>query len=60
MDKDLIVESEIGEKIVNPEVTKELCSNGFYVLPDSLMKQFLDDESELIHLKEKLNRKETD
>lgn len=58
MDKDLILESEIGEKIVNPEVTKELCSNGFYVLPDSLMKQFLNDESELIHLKEKLKKGE--
>ena len=58
MDKDLIIESEIGNKMVNPEVTKELCANGFYVLSDELMKQFLSDESELIHLKEKLKRKE--
>lgn len=59
MDKDLIVKSETGEIIVNPEVTKELCSNGFYILSDSLMKQFLDDESELIHIKEEIKRKES-
>lgn len=60
MDKDLILESEIGEKIVNPEVAKELCSNGFYILKDSLMKQFLKDELELVRLKEQIKRKETD
>lgn len=59
MDKDLILESEIGEKIVNPEVAKELCSNGFYILKDSLMKQFLKDELELVRLKEQIKRKET-
>ena len=60
MDKDLILESEIGTKIVNPEVAKELCSNGFYILRDSLMRQFLADELELVHLKEQIKRKETD
>lgn len=56
MDKDLILESEIGNKIVNPDVAKELCSNGFYILRDSLMKQFLKDELELVHLKEKIKK----
>lgn len=51
MDKDLIITTEIGEKIVNPEAVKKIKDSGFCVIPDSLLRQLLDDELELIKLK---------
>lgn len=56
MDKDLIITTEIGERIVNPEVVKEIKESGFCVIHDSLMRQFLDDELELVKLKDKLKK----
>lgn len=56
MDKDLIITTAVGEKIVNPEVVKEIKESGFCVIHDSLMRQFLDDELELVKLKNKLKK----
>ena len=56
MDKDLIITTEIGERIVNPEAVKEIKESGFCVIHDSLMRRFLDDELELVKLKNKLKK----
>lgn len=56
MDKDLIITTEIGERIVNPEAVKEIKESGFCVVHDSLMRKFLDDELELVRLKDKLKK----
>ena len=56
MDKDLIITTAVGEKIVNPEVVKEIKESGFCVIHDSLMRQFLDDELELVKLKDELKK----
>ena len=56
MDKDLIITTAVGEKIVNPEAVKEIKESGFCVIRDSLMRQFLDDELELIKLKDELKK----
>ena len=56
MDKDLIITTEIGERIVNPEAVKEIKESGFCVSHDSLMRKFLDDELELVKLKDELKK----
>ena len=56
MDKDLIITTEIGERIVNPEAVKEIKESGFCVVHDSLMRKFLDDELELVELKDELKK----
>lgn len=56
MDKDLIITTEIGERIVNPEAVKEIKESGFCVIHDGLMRKFLDDELELIKLKYEIKK----
>lgn len=57
MDKDLIITNEANDKIINPDVVKKLKDAGYYVVSESLMKQFLDDELELVKIKESMKGK---
>lgn len=57
MDKDLIITTEIGEKIVNPEAVKKIKDSGFCIIHDNLMRKFLDDELELIKLKHETKKR---
>ena len=54
MDKDIIIDTVIGEKMVNPEIVKIIKDAGFCIVSDKFMRHLLDDELELIKFKESI------
>lgn len=54
---DYMMITEIGELIPKPEVVTELLNNGYYVVPNSFIDKYMDDEHELIMLKLKIKNK---
>lgn len=54
---DYMMITEIGELIPKPEVVTELLNNGYYVVPNSFINRYMDDEHELIMLKLKIKNK---
>lgn len=53
---EIIIESTIGEKMINPEVVKIIKDNGYSVVGDNYLKSLLDSELELVKLKSKLKK----
>lgn len=51
---DIIIETTIGEKIVNPEIVKVIVENGYCVVSKEQMNQYNADSLELVKLKLKI------
>lgn len=55
---DIMVESTLGDMIVNPDVVKIIKDNGYYVIEDKVVEDFLEAELELSKLKIKIKKGE--
>lgn len=58
MKYEYMVVSTIGGLIPKPEIVEEFTKNGYYVVSEGYMKSLLDEERELVRLKQKLKRGE--